>query len=132
MITTVDIAWPESTVPLPTYEVSGKPRNASIASEASSPRIDRRSRFTTSCEQLQVNWVLNAAQFTAFEEFFLDTLGNGVSCFSMDLRYPKTSELSSWLVRFEGGYQTTKLDGPSQVEATLVLVQLLEIADAAS
>lgn len=131
---TADISWPDgsSPLPLPFFEFSGSCKNASIASEKESPRIDRRSRFQTSYASLAVRWVFTEEELAEFESFYENTLGNGVSCFSIDLRFPKNSELTSWLVRFDGGYQITKSDGPPIVEATLFLVSPMTVADAAS
>lgn len=132
---TADITWPEDTgshLPLPYCEFSGVPRNASIVSEKESPRISRRSRFQRQFSSISVRWVLTEAELADFETFYDETLGNGVACFSIDLRYPRNSELTPWLVRFDGGYQITKSDGLPVVEATLNLINPMTVADAAS
>lgn len=131
MITLVDIYWP-STIPLPSIDYAGAPRNASITSPVESPRIFYRSRFFTSYSSIGVRWSLSTDELTAFRSFYLEELGNGIACFAMDLRFPLNSELRTWLVRFEGGYRITFSDGIAFVTAQLSLVREMEIADASS
>ena len=131
MIITAEIEWP-ATLPLPFFEFSGTEVNASISSPLESPRIHRRSRFTVNSSTHSVRWVLTEDQLEEFQDFFLTTLGNGVSCFSIDLRFPRISELTNWLVRFEGGYAITKSDGLPVVEAALRAIRVMEVPDAAS
>jgi hypothetical protein len=131
MTITVDIAWPE-TIPLPFLDFSGSPRNATISSTIESPRIEQRSRFGTSYGTLSVQWVLTAAELVLFETFYNDTLGNGTSCFSIDLRFPKNSQLTEWMVRFVDTYGVSYTDGVATVESKLDLVRQTTISDAAS
>ena len=131
MTITVDISWP-GTIPLPFVDYSGSPRNATITSPLESPRIYYRSRFATSYATIDATWVLTATEYTAFQTFFADTLGNGTACFSLELKYPQNSVLTSWMVRFAGAYEAVQGDGPISVSAQLDLVRNLVIPDAAS
>ncbi len=91
--------WPED-LPLPFVDFAGEDRNASIASPIEASRILRRGR-SPAFPNLKVNWVLTEDQYDAFITFFR-SLGNGVSSFAIDLRFPKNSELIRWAVRLVG------------------------------
>lgn len=128
MTITVDIVWPE-TLPLPFLDYSGTPQNASISSDAESPRAYRRSRFFTAYEGIDVEWRLDSTQLAAFETFFYDTLGNGAASFQTDLLYPQNDAVESWIVRFVGGYSCDLSDGPSVVRSKFQLLRSTEISE---
>ncbi len=126
MTLTVNNEWP-STVPLPAVEFQGAPKIPSAASPESSFYISRRKRFENTYHPLSVNWTLDPTQLEEFESFFLDDLGNGTSQFKIELKYPKTTELKFWIVRFIGGYRKTCLDRMWRIEAVLEIVSPYEI-----
>lgn len=121
MILQVDIAWPTS-IPLPSLDFSGAPRNSTLVSPEESATIVRRSRFQRSYSMLSVGWVLTEAQYQDLCDFFLGDLGNGTAQFKIELRYPKNSELTEWSVRFGGGYEASREEGYWTVRASLELV----------
>jgi len=114
--------WPD-TIPLPMLEHSGQPGHATIASEMSSARIQRRNRFKSAVILLAVTWNLSLEEMDLFEEFFTDTLGNGAAKFEIELRHPLNSELAPWVCRFIGGYEADYMDGRWDVKAQLELSQ---------
>jgi len=122
MILQVDNTWPTS-LPLPKVEFSGRPRNATLTSPTENAAIVRRSRFTRSYTTLSVAWCFSAVQMQTFVDFFQDDLGNGTGQFKIELRYPETSILSEWTVRFEGGYQREYDEGIFHVKAGLELIE---------
>jgi len=121
MTLAIDISWPVA-IPLPFVDYSGTPKNTTIVSATENAIIIRRSRFTRSYTAISVSWVLTREQYEAFQEFFADTLGNGVSQFKLELRYPLNSALTWWAVRFEDGYESDYDDGMWRVETMLLLV----------
>lgn len=114
-------AWP-TTLPLPRVDYSGTPRHAILASSMESARIQRRTRFHSSAVSLSVQWILTAAQFIAFEDFFEEDLHLGCDLFEIELRYPKNSELAVWVSRIVGGYSANHMDGMWEVSADLDLL----------
>lgn len=123
MIIPIEESWPESDIPLPFVDFNGIFRNATIAtSDDQIVLIEKRSRLKTSYDQIYVNWVLTRSQYAAFQHFFLDDLGNGVAKFTIPLRYPKNTELRTWIVRFVAGYQPNEQDGVWTVFANLDLI----------
>jgi hypothetical protein len=68
---------------------------------------------------LNLQWKLNWTEWRAFEVFFLDDLDNGAAQFQIDLRCPKSSELTAWVVRFLDGYSCDHSDGIWTVTALL-------------
>lgn len=114
--------WP-STLPLPLRDFSGEPRNATIASSLESARIQRRTRFRSAVTQISVKWNLTLAEMDAFELFFDNDLENGAGQFEIELRYPLTTALEVWLVRFLEGYEAEHVDGTWSVSAVLELLR---------
>ncbi len=121
----VDIEWPSS-VPLPFFEFSGEPRNATAFTTENSTVIDQRNRFEKSYVGLNVDWVLTPGQFDAFKAFFQDDLGNGTASFKMELRYPLNSNLTWWQVRFIEDYEAFCLERFYRVRCSIDLVQKLD------
>jgi hypothetical protein len=103
------ITWP-TTLPLPFIDYTGTVRMATLSSSLQQGRIDRRQRFTVSIPTLQVQWILSAAELVAFQTFFNTTLHGGTALFEMELKYPRNTELNSWVVRFLQGYQARRVD----------------------
>jgi len=122
MILQVDNTWPTS-LPLPKIEFSGNPRNATITSPTESAAISRRSRFDRSYSTLSVTWCFTGDQIQIFDAFFSDDLGNGTAQFKIELRFPETSSLTEWSVRFQGGYQREYDGGHYYVKSILELIE---------
>lgn len=119
-------AWPVL-IPLPILDYAGRPRYATISSPKENAFIARRSRFRRSYLAAAVSWMLTPAEYDAFQAFYLTDLGNGVALFSLELRYPKNSELTPWAVRFRGGYTGTSMEGIWNITSELDLVTPLEV-----
>lgn len=125
-ILTIDIVWPAE-LPLPFVDYAGANRNATISSSFDDGPIVRRSRFDKFYVPASVSWRLTEAQYAAFQTFFADTLGNGAAAFSLELRYPKNSALSVWMVRFIGGYSCEYLEGIWSVTGRIDLIDKSEV-----
>lgn len=121
MTLTITNQWPDD-VPLPFLDYSGTPRNNTIASEETTPKLTKRSRFTRSYNMLNVKWVLDDDQYAAFQSFIGVTCNNGASQFSIELRFPKNTELTAWAARLEDGYEAEHLEGNWSITAVLELV----------
>lgn len=123
MIIPVQEIWPD-TVPLPYCDYSGAPRLATITSSPETPVIQRRSRLTKSYGTLAVKWVLSISQMNQFKSFFDNNLGAGTASFIIELRFPKNSDLSLWIVKFMMGYTCEYKEGIWEVTSDLDMVQL--------
>ena len=126
---TIDIAWPTD-LPLPFVDYAAANRNATISSTTELGPIERRSRFDKFYIPVSCSWRLTQAQSTAFRTFFETTLGNGSAAFSLELRYPKNTGLTTWLVRFIGGFAAEWLDGIWAVTARIDLIDSALLEDA--
>ena len=133
MNVTVDISWP-STLPLPYIDYNGTPRNSTtVGPIEDGNHVQRRSRSRKAYFSITMQWVLKPSELEAFQTFFDTTLGNGTAAFSIELRFPKNSELTEWMVRFDGdGYQTQYQDGLWQVSADLDLITPIVLEDEAA
>ena len=118
---TIDNAWPSS-LPLPTVQFSGEPRNATITSQDLAMALTARSRFSRSYNAIAVSWQFTTAQYDDFKNFLLNDLGNGTAMFSIELKFPKNSELTQWAVRLIEGHAAEYQDGIWKVSAALELV----------
>jgi hypothetical protein len=121
MIMQVDIEWPAN-LPLPLLDYSAQPANGTLVSEPSEAVRIARSRFQRTNAAISVSWNFTAAEYSSFKAFYDATLGNGCAQFSLSLRYPLNSELTDWMVRFVGDYQSEYLDGTWGVRANLDVV----------
>lgn len=132
MTVTCDIPWPV-TLPLPFVDYSGAPRNTTLVAPGESAGQMSRSRFQTSYSGLSVSWILTTpAEKAAFETFYTTTLYNGTAAFEIELRFPKNSELTAWMVRFSGdGYDMQWADGNWVITAALDLLMPMELPDLA-
>lgn len=133
MTVTTDIDWP-STLPLPMLDGnSGAPRNSTLVTPLGVNLSNRRSRFQKSYTDLTVQFRFNHTELPIFQEFWNDTLGNGVAQFEIDLRFPRNSNpLTRWVVAFVGeGYEVDCLEGIWQVTAQMDLWHPTEIEDPA-
>jgi len=118
-------SWPAE-LPAPRLDYYGEPFYQNLVSTEEAPIILRSSRFVRPYPVIQAVWVLTNEQFSTFETFWETNLGHGVAWFTLDLRYPKNSSLSNWVVRFEGEYQAEKLDQELwQITAPLILLHEL-------
>lgn len=120
MTITVDNTWPSS-LPLPFIDYTGAPRNQTIFSPSLAYEVERRSRFTRSYCQLSVTWHFSDAQMEAFKTFLV-ALGGGAAVFSIELRFPKNTELTDWCVRVENSYEADFQDGVWVVQVGLELL----------
>jgi hypothetical protein len=120
-----------STIPLPFLEYAGGNRNATSSSTKDSVFTQRRSRREKSYAQLSAKWILTDEEYDAFKNFYEDDVDLGSACFSVELRYPKNSDLVWWIACFSGPHQAEYLDGAWQVNALLELKGLLAIDEPA-
>lgn len=127
----VFIEYP-STLPLPYFEASGQTSHALLASPESSSKIARRLRFKGLSDLLSVRWVLNPSQYYNFKNFFKQDLRLGAGQFTIELRYPKTTELTTWVVQFIGGLEFVFLEGMWEASAQMYLVRKLDLPDLAA
>lgn len=116
------IQWP-SAIPLPFVDFSGSVRNTTLQSMNDAGLIARRSRFSTAYCGVVVAWILDAVGYESFQAFYHIALSEGTSLFSLPVRYPKNSELTTWVVRFFGGYEAQYEDGHWVLRADLDLVR---------
>lgn len=100
-----------STIPLPFIDYSGGVRNATIKSNEDHGYLYRRARRNTAYADLSVVWVLTPRQYALFRTFYDTTLSNGATQFEIELRYPKNTELTEWVVRFQAGFDATYQEG---------------------
>lgn len=118
MTSNVTLSWPE-TLPLPTIDYPGEPRNTTIVSAWDDLIVTRRSRFAKTYAILSVVWKMTADQFSDFKDFVSDDLQNSARLFTMDLRYPKNSALSTWVVRLMDTIESAYEDGIWTVQGNL-------------
>lgn len=122
MILTVDIEWP-ATLPLPRLDYNSALLPSVIVSDGSAPTLQRRNRFTPLYKRIQADWIFTATEYAAFSTFFTTTLTMGVAAFSIELRYPKNTELTTWLVRLGSGFSRTPSENNlHQVKAEMLLL----------
>jgi hypothetical protein len=123
--------WPES-LPLPFVDYSGAAMVGFINSDLTSAVTQRRTRFRKTYGAVACTWQLGTAQKRAFETFIADTLGNGASAFSIDLRLPKNTELTNWMVKLggEGSYEIMFQEGTWRASASLELIAPTLLPDA--
>lgn len=133
--------WPEIVVadtdqtplPLPFIDYAGEPRNATVQSKATAPKILRRSRMFWTYQVIKATWFLTSVQYSAFQSLYENDLGCGTAQFRMNLRYPKNTELTEWVCRFAGeGYGASYLDGVWQVASSLELIGPYLLSDFSS
>ncbi|QDP54893.1 MAG: hypothetical protein Unbinned3891contig1000_91 [Prokaryotic dsDNA virus sp.] len=128
---TVDIELP-STIPLPFLDYNGSFRDGTLRSSDKFGAVHRRSRFVKNYREIQLQWRLGVAQWDAFEYFYRTTLGNGSASFKIELRYPKNSELTEWVLKLMGSISSQYVDGIRFVSATGYLMEKVSQADAAA
>jgi len=116
------VEWP-SDLPAPLESFSGETLYGNSYTDVESEALYRVNRFKKVYYQLAVSWVFTKEQFETFQNFFDNDLYNGTSVFQIELRFPKTSQLKSWAVRFLEGYEAELLDkGIWKVQANLLLL----------
>lgn len=123
-------SWPE-TLPLPFLNYEGESRNATLFSTIESVTPERRSIRSKAFDSIIVQWHLSTVQYAAFRTFFVSSLNIGTSQFSIDLRYPKNSELAAWIVRFVGGFNAQWINGKFVISAKLDLFNTLAVEEPA-
>lgn len=127
----VAIQWPDS-IPTPILDFTGAPQHAILASPANNARIQRRLRFSGTPASISVSWALTIGQYLDFKDFFISELETGANLFSIDLRYPKNSAVTTWVVRFSGGYSASYDEHNWIIQSSLFLVRPLLVAAAAA
>lgn len=113
--------WP-TTLPLPFIDTAGEPSPANIVSPAETASIARRRRYTASVNRLQVQWVFKLDQYETFQSFFTTDLGMGTALFTIELKYPYTTNLTEWKVRLVSGYTASYIEGMWSIQGELELV----------
>lgn len=128
----ISTEWP-STLPLPFVEYRGSSDVATLHSPLSSGRLKARERFTKPYVRATFEWNFTETQYSAFLTFFLDTLGNGSGKFKIELRYPKNSALTEWVVRLLGALdvETTDEDANFRVRVSAQIIELTTVPDKA-
>ena len=124
--------WP-SELPLPFIDYSGSAEVATIISPDTFGAIQKRSRRKQTYATISVIWKFSPSQFSTFLSFWESTLGGGTAKFSTELRYPKITDLDTWIVRFVGDISVENIeDTIYQVGADLQVIRLATVADAAA
>lgn len=124
--------WP-STLPLPFIDYQGVAEVATLVSPQKSARIQRRSRQSTVYATINVTWNFTKSQYSAFLSYWEETLGGGSAKFALELRYPKISDLDTWMVQFLGNLQVDSIENTVwKVSATLQVLHITTVADAAA
>lgn len=122
MTLVIDNVWP-ALLPLPRVDFAGTENNSTFASGVESGVVALRSRFTPTYPLLQVEWTFEADQYLDFLDFYQMDLGMGCGAFEIELRYPKNSELTAWMVRFIGERNETKMEsGLFVVKSSIELI----------
>lgn len=120
--------WPAA-LPLPLIEHQGAARNTTLVGQLENGNILRRSRSYKPYASVQARWGLSLSQFDAFQDYVNVTLDNAAAQFAIELRYPKTSVLTSYAARFSTEWQSSYTDGIWIITVQLELVGPLQIAD---
>lgn len=124
-------SWP-ATLPLPFVNAQGAARVPTLVSPLTSGRVVRRRRWVTSYAVVTVLWKLTRLEYAEFLTFWGTTLGNGSARFALELRYPKNSELTEWVVQPTGNINVeSDEDEYLLVQVPLQLVSLNVVADKA-
>lgn len=123
--------WP-ATLPLPSVDYSFEPLNTTIQSSTENAKIAARERFKCDYGTIALRWHLSPSQLEVFESFFLEELGNGTACFSIELRHPLNSGLTNWCLRFTGGYDILEFEGLRIVSGELEMVRKMALPEKAS
>jgi len=117
--------WP-ATLPLPYIDFSGGADVATLFSPDDAAVIKRRSRQTQTFATIGIVWKFTPEQFTEFKEFWEDNLGVGAAVFAIELRYPKISELNTWLVKMVSELSIEDTD--HEIYEVTARVQVLSLA----
>lgn len=134
MAVNVDITneWP-STLPLPFFEFGGDAGVNTLHGPARRAKIKRRQRQERVHVNLNVKWTFERAEMKEFLAFWEDTLGNGTASFKIELRYPKGSDLDTWIVKFITELDVVTADhGIWEVAASIQIVQSATVEDKAA
>jgi hypothetical protein len=121
-MSSITYSWPAS-LPLPLEMFEGATEHRTLCSPLSAPIIYRRSRGSSAQASITARWVFTIEQYDTFLSFFEDDLGEGAALFVMEIRYPKSSELTNWVVRFTEGLECVPLGRLWSVSASLTLVR---------
>ncbi len=125
-------AWP-ATLPLPFIDFSGGADVVTLHSPPSSSRIKRRSRQTQTFATVGIKWKFSQTQWLTFIDFWENTLGSGASAFSMELRHPKISTLSTWLVKIVSELNVENTEHTIwEVSARIQIIQLSTVDNKAA
>lgn len=118
------IAFPSTTLPLPSINYQATPKIPTIASPITRAVVSRRRRSIFTYGSLNVEWVLSPAELILFETFVDTTLGNAAAQFLLELRHPQNTAVANWLVRFSGSYTVANLGGQWRVSGVLELTRI--------
>lgn len=124
-------SWPV-TLPLPFIDHTGASRVPTLVSPESSAKIRRRKRWNQAYATANVTFKFSSAQWVTFIAFWDTTLGSGTAKFSVELRYPKISQLDTHIVRFLGSLEVSDRDDIYEVSATLGITTLAVVDDKAT
>jgi hypothetical protein len=124
----ISIAWPSS-LPVPHIDYTATAGVGTVNSDQDSLFIARRRRNSTTFPALSVKFVFTPVEYAQFRSFLRYDLFNSAAMFGIDLLWPKTSAVTSWICKFRRGMTTNFENGIWTVEAVLLLYQRVEIPD---
>ena len=125
-------SWP-ITLPLPFIDYTGSARVPTIISPEGAARSQRRSRWKSPYAAVNVRWKLDEDEYLEMVTYWDTTLGNGTAKFTMEIRYPQNSALSTWICQFVGALEVVPIEnGIREVVATLQILTLSVVTDKAA
>ncbi|ELP7878118.1 hypothetical protein R1236_002812, partial [Escherichia coli] len=106
-----DINWPDS-LPLPLADgYTQTPVSPVMRTELGSGRAIMRRRFVSTPVMISVSWLLSEAQSGTFEDFYYNTLADGVRWFRIALRLPGKADDETVEARFTDIWDAVTLTG---------------------
>lgn len=101
-MTTLDTSldFDSTSLPLPIVNWNGALGANVTSSRAIAGLYESRSNHPTNFPEMRIEWRLDGTEAETLETFYNTTCGNGVRAFKLDLKFPKRTAETEWLVRF--------------------------------
>ena len=95
--------WPESALPKPSVNFTGKAQGNTIRSKMDSGLIRQRRRFSVELNTYSVTWNLTEDERTVFRKFFRDKINHGGDSFTIELPVGDGNTFTPLEARFSSG-----------------------------